>query len=249
VIAIENILGNIVPEECIYLEITPIMQKKINELHTFTFNAFSEQTYLLDHGNGEATVFDPGMSNVAEREYFDSFLADNGLTLVGCLLTHAHLDHVMGANWIASKYGLLPRLHPSDVPTWDMAEKSAQLYGIPMDPLPSRGEDLGDQGSIVECGKFNLEIRLAPGHCIGHVVFVCHEHEFVIGGDVLFNGSIGRTDLPGGNASTLAHSITEQLYTLPDSFEVHPGHGPSTTVGKEKAFNPYVNSEGTGMIQ
>ena len=82
-IAIENILGNIVPEECIYLEITPIMQKKINELHTFTFNAFSEQTYLLDHGNGEATVFDPGMSNVAEREYFDSFWQIMALLLLG----------------------------------------------------------------------------------------------------------------------------------------------------------------------
>ena len=248
-IAIEHILGNIVATEYIQLEITPIMQKKIDELHTFTFNAFSEQTYLLDHGNGEATVFDPGMSNVAERNYFDSFLNEKGLTLVGCLLTHGHLDHVMGANWIAEKYGALPRLHPTDYPTWDMAERSAQMYGIPMDPLPSKGEDLGGQGSIVECGKFSLEIRLAPGHCIGHVVFVCHEHQFVIGGDVLFNGSIGRTDLPGGNAPTLAKSITEQLYTLPDAFEVHPGHGPSTTVGKEKSTNPYVNSEGTGMIQ
>ena len=221
----------------------------MNDLHTFTFNVFSENTYLLDHGNGEATVFDPGMSSFDEREDFDSFLQSRGLKLVECLLTHAHLDHVLGANWITEKYGLLPRLHDHDIPTWDMAEKSAHVYGIPMDPLPSRGVPLEGQGSIISCGNYDLEIRLAPGHCLGHVVFVCHEYSFVIGGDVLFNGSVGRTDLPGGDASILAKSIKEQLYTLHNNFEVHPGHGPLTTVGKEKATNPFVNSAGSGMIQ
>ena len=221
----------------------------MNELHTFTFNVFGEQTYLLDHGNGDATVFDPGMSSKVERDGFDLFVKEKGLTIVNCLLTHAHLDHVMGTSWVAEKYGIYPRLHLTDEQTWVQAPKSAELYGIPMDTLPQRGEDLGGQGSIIKCGKFKLEIRLAPGHCLGHVVFVCHEYEFVIGGDVLFNGSIGRTDLPGGDADTLARSITEQLYTLPDNFEVHPGHGRSTTIGKEKSSNPFVNSAGTGMIQ
>ena len=146
----------------------------MNDLHTFTFNVFSENTYLLDHGNGEATVFDPGMSSSDEREEFDSFLQSRSLKLVECLLTHAHLDHVLGANWIAEKYGLLPRLHELDIPTWDMAEKSAHVYGIPMDPLPSKGVPLEGQGSIISCGNYDLEIRLAPGHCLGHVVFVCH---------------------------------------------------------------------------
>lgn len=221
----------------------------MNELHTFTFNVFSENTYLLDHGNGEATVFDPGMSTIDERRGFEELIQAKKLNIVNCLLTHAHLDHVLGTNWIAEMYGAHPRLHPIDEPTWAQASKSAELYGIPMDPLPVRGDDLGGQGSIIDCGKFKFEIRLAPGHCLGHVVFVCHEHEFVIGGDVLFNGSIGRTDLPGGDASSLASSITEQLYTLPDTFEVCPGHGRTTTIGKEKSSNPFVNSEGTGMIQ
>ena len=221
----------------------------IKELHTFTFNVFSEQTYVLDHGNGEATVFDPGMSSSDERNAFMEFLESNGLTLVNCLLTHAHLDHVMGAQWIFNHFNLLPRLHPADIPTWEQAPISAQLYGIPMDPLPARGKDLPGTGATIELGNFTLEIRESPGHCLGHVVFVCHEHEFVIGGDVLFHGSIGRTDLPGGNPDTLAKSIEEQLYTLPDSFEVHPGHGPYTTVGKEKASNPYVNDARTGMLQ
>lgn len=221
----------------------------IKELHTFTFNVFSEQTYVLEHGNGEATVFDPGMSTSYERNAFMEFLESKGLTLVNCLLTHAHLDHVMGAQWIFNQFNLLPRLHLADRPTWEQAPISAQLYGIPMDPLPERGKDLLGTGATIELGKFTLEVREAPGHCLGHVIFVCHEHEFVIGGDVLFNGSIGRTDLPGGNPETLAKSIEEQLYTLPDSFEVHPGHGPYTTVGKEKGSNPYVNGAGTGMLQ
>ena len=221
----------------------------IKELHTFTFNVFSEQTYVLEHGNGEATVFDPGMSTSYERNAFMEFLESKGLTLVNCLLTHAHLDHVMGAQWIFNQFNLLPRLHSADRPTWEQAPISAQLYGIPMDPLPERGKDLLGTGATIELGKFTLEVREAPGHCLGHVVFVCHEHEFVIGGDVLFNGSIGRTDLPGGNPETLAKSIEEQLYTLSDSFEVHPGHGPYTTVGKEKGSNPYVNGAGTGMLQ
>ena len=98
------------------------------------------------------------------------------------------------------------------------------------------------QGSIISCGNYDLEIRLAPGHSLGHVVFVCHEYSFVIGGDVLFNGSVGRTDLPGGDLSTLVKSVQEQLYTLSDNFTIYPGHGPSTTIRKEKATNPFVHS-------
>ena len=209
----------------------------IKELHTFTFNVFSEQTYVLDHGNGEATVFDPGMSSSDERNAFMEFLESKGLTLVNCLLTHAHLDHVMGAQWIFNQFNLLPRLHPSDSPTWEQAPISAQLYGIPMDSLPERGEDLPGTGATIELGKFTLEVREAPGHCLGHVVFVCHEHQFVIGGDVLFKGSIGRTDLPGGDFKILTSSIKNQLFSLPDPYIVYPGHGDYTTIGREKKSN------------
>lgn len=221
----------------------------MKELHIFTFNAFSENTYLLDHGNSEATVFDPGMSNAAERQQFSDFCESKGLKIVNCLLTHAHLDHVMGARWIYDTYGVSPRLHPTDEPTWQQAPISAQMYGVPMDELPPRGEDLGAHGSTITCGIHELEIRCAPGHSVGHVVFVCHKGGTVIGGDVLFSGSVGRTDLPGGDPATLAESISTQIYSLPDNTVVYPGHGPATTVEKEKAGNPFVNAAGTGMMQ
>ena len=221
----------------------------MNRLHTFAFNAFSEQTYLLDHGNGEATVFDPGMSSPQERVEFEETCDKLGLVVVQCLLTHAHLDHVMGTAWIYERYGCSPRLHPTDEQTWVQAPISAKLYGIPMDVLPARGEDLGQQGSIIVCGGEELEIRCTPGHSVGHVVFVNHKLKLVVGGDVLFSGSIGRTDLPGGDPDILAKSIKEQLYTLADDYTIHPGHGESTTVGVEKSSNPFVNGAGTGMLQ
>ena len=221
----------------------------MSQLHTFTFNAFGEQTYLLDHGNGDATVFDPGMSNAAERNEFKTQCELLGVEVVQCVLTHAHLDHVLGLAWVFDQWGVSPRLHPTDNLTWDQAPRAAELYGVRMDPLPERGPDLGSHGSQIACGMHRLEVRCAPGHSAGHVIFVNHEQEWVIGGDVLFQGSVGRTDLPGGDGSVLAKSIENQLFELPESFEVWPGHGPSTTIGAEKTSNPFVNAAGTGMLQ
>ena len=221
----------------------------MSQLHTFTFNAFQEQTYLLDHGQGKATVFDPGMNSKEEREQFKSSCAKLGVEIVQCLLTHAHLDHILGLSWVFDTWGVLPRLHPSDNLTWEQAPVAAELYGVQMDPLPPRGIDLGSQGSMIECGQHRLEVRCAQGHSIGHVVFVNDMEGWVIGGDVLFRGSVGRTDLPGGDGKVLSASIESQLYTLPDNFEVWPGHGPSTTIGEEKASNPFVNAAGSGMLQ
>ena len=218
------------------------------ELHTFTFNTFSEQTYLIDHGNGEATVVDPGMSHASEHETFANFCSDRSLKPVQLVLTHAHLDHVQGAGWVHEKWGLTPRLHPLDRATYEAAPRSAMVYGVPMDFLPPLGPELKADEPI-RCGEEELEIRFTPGHAPGHVVFVYTPGKWVIGGDVLFQRSIGRTDLPGSHAPDLVRSIEQQLYTLPDDFEVWPGHGPSTIIGEEKAANPFVNAAGTGMLQ
>lgn len=218
------------------------------ELHTFTFNAFSEQTYVLDHGNGEATVVDPGMSNEDERNAFAIFFNQHGLTPVQVVLTHAHLDHVLGAGWVFDRWGLKPRLHEKDIPTYEQAPRAAAVYGVPMDTLPPLGVELVE-GEALMCGGEALEVRFTPGHAPGHVILIYAPGQWLIGGDVLFQGSVGRTDLPGSDGPTLVNSIESQVYTLPDGFSVWPGHGPSTTVGAEKRSNPFVNQAGTGMMQ
>lgn len=218
------------------------------ELHTFTFNAFSEQTYVLDHGNGEATVIDPGMSNESERNAFANFCDERGLTPVQVVLTHAHLDHVLGAGWVFDRWGLKPRLHAKDAATYEQAPRAAAVYGVPMDPLPPLGDELLE-GAALMCGDEELEVRFTPGHAPGHIILIYAPGQWVIGGDVLFQGSVGRTDLPGSHGPDLVKSIESQVYTLPDDFRIWPGHGPATTVGAEKLSNPFVNAAGTGMMQ
>ncbi len=220
----------------------------MTKLHAFTFNVFGERTYLLDHGDGEATVFDPGMSTKLEQEEFAKFCEKACLRPVQCLLTHAHLDHVMGAAWVFERWGIKPRLHPLDLLTYEQAPRAAAVYGVPMADLPECGEALASQERI-RCGDLELEVLFTPGHAPGHVVFVEHQQAFVIGGDVLFEGSIGRTDLPGCSPSDLVDSIADILFALPEDFEVWPGHGGPTKIGIEKRSNPFVNAAGTGMMQ
>ncbi len=220
----------------------------MTKLHSFTFNPFGEQTYLLDHGDGEATVFDPGMANKLEQEEFANFCDDASLRVVQCLLTHAHLDHVMGAAWIFERWGLKPRLHPKDEVTYDQSPRAAALYGVPMDDLPPLGSSLAPQERI-RCGSGELEVQFTPGHAPGHVVFIEHQAGWIVGGDLLFERSVGRTDLPGCVPSELVQSIENVLYVLPDDFIVWPGHGGPTSIGLEKRGNPFVNAAGSGMMQ
>lgn len=217
-------------------------------LHTLTCNPFGEQTYVLEHGDGSATVFDPGMSNRTEQATFLALVEKLGVVITQCLLTHAHLDHVMGCGWVQERWGLAPRIHPLDEETYQRAPLAAQLYAVPMGSLPPPIPDLA-HGMRVPCGPIELEVRWVPGHAPGHVVFVSHDHGWVVGGDVLFQGSVGRTDLPGCNPSDLAASIPRELYTLPPSTVVWPGHGGPTNIGEEMRGNPFVNGSGSGLLQ
>ena len=197
-------------------------------MFVLTCNAFSENAVILHDGEGGAIVCDPGMSTAAEWAQFENALAERNWTPRAVLLTHAHLDHVLGCAGMVERYGLHPRLLAEDGPTYAMAPQAAQLYGVPMDALPDVDPTPLEDGETLVLGSLELEVRHAPGHAPGHVVF---------------------TDLPGGDAATLARSIENVLFCLPGNYTVWPGHGPETTIAEEKASNPFVNAAGTGMMQ
>lgn len=221
--------------------------RQVIQLEHLTYGPFQENMYLLTAENGDCALIDPGNSNSREDSDLRDKIEGLGLNPVLLLLTHCHIDHVMGCDFVHRTWGLIPQAHPYDQPLFELAERSSELYGIPYTPGPEPQYTL-KHGEHVEIGGHKLEIRLAPGHAPGHVVFVHHHQRFVIGGDVFFKQSVGRVDLPMGDGPTLARSIRDQLYTLPGDFLVHPGHGPATTVGYEMKHNPFVPGEGEGML-
>ena len=210
-------------------------------LHRLTFNPFQENTYLLADDSGQAVVIDPGMSDDTENARFDAFLAANDLTLAACWLTHAHIDHVLGLAHVHETYGLTPRVHPGERPVYEANPQVAGMYGIALRPLPEVTYDLADDAEI-SIGTLRLSQILAPGHSPASVCFHHADSSTLIGGDVLFRDSIGRTDLPGGDHETLLRSIRSRLFDLPKETTVWPGHGPETTIGYERVNNPFVRA-------
>ncbi|HRT52839.1 MAG TPA: MBL fold metallo-hydrolase [Flavobacteriales bacterium] len=204
----------------------------------FTFNPFDEYTWVLDNGR-EALLVDPGCSDADEQRELEYWLATNRLTPIRLLLTHAHLDHVLGCAWMHRRFGLLPELHRADLPLLELAERQGLMYGIPCEPPPAPTKFLAP-GDTITLGNERLEVLFVPGHAPGHIAFWHPEQRFVISGDVLFQRSIGRTDLPGGDMDTLIASIRTELFPLGDDVKVHCGHGPDTTIGEERRLNPFL---------
>lgn len=209
-------------------------------INTFTYNGFQENTYVLTDETNEAVIIDPGCYSTTEQTELFNFIKNNNLNPVKLLNTHCHIDHILGNNFVATKFGLDLYIHQQDLPTLHATTEYGHLYGFTVDKSPEPAHFLKD-GDVVKFGNSTLEVIFTPGHAPGHVVFVNHEQRFVINGDVLFRGSIGRTDLPGGNHQTLIDSIKTKLFTLPDDYVVHTGHGPTTTIGYEKKYNPFLN--------
>jgi len=207
----------------------------------FTFNAFSENTYLLiDEATKQCAIVDPGCYDRAEQAALRDYIEGHGLQVALLLNTHAHIDHVLGNQFVLDTWPGTPYLlHRLDLPVLYSVPSYAGNYGFPnYQPAEPTGELVA--GQPVRFGETELEVRFTPGHAPGHVVFYHQPTGTVIGGDVLFQSSIGRTDLPGGNHATLLHSIATELMTLPDATVVHPGHGPSTTIGQERRTNPFL---------
>lgn len=204
----------------------------------FTFNPFQENTYVV-HNGSEAIVLDPGCSDASEEDELEGFLSDNALTPVRLVLTHAHIDHILGNAWVHKRYGLLPEMHTADLPLLKAGPRQASMYGVPMEPSPAPERFIAE-GDTIMLGSDALKVLFVPGHAPGHIALFCEAQHFVIAGDVLFMNSIGRTDLPGGDTATLLRSIREQLFPLGDAVKVYCGHGPDTTIGHERRSNPFL---------
>jgi len=208
-------------------------------IKSFVFSPVAENTYILFNDNKDCCIIDPGCYSYQERKELQDFITDYSLTTKYLLNTHCHLDHVFGNKFIFDNYGTLLHIHEKEKPVLQYAPVSGMNWGLPFDSYNSELVYL-KEGDIIKLGSDELKVLFAPGHSPGHICFYCENQNFIVGGDVLFRLSIGRTDLPGGNHTTLLESIRKNLFTLPDEVVVYPGHGEPTTIGFEKKNNPFL---------
>ncbi len=242
-----------VPWDCtrgVHPPISDILSPISVTIRAFVVSPFAENCYVV-HDGGEAALVDPGTATAAEQEavraYLDSLPHPDGaagLRVRHLLLTHAHLDHVLGCRHFADRFAATAdfggwQLHPDDADLLAFTHVQGELFGVRVDepPPPARWLAEGDE---VELGASRFRVLHTPGHSPGSVCFHDEANGIVLGGDVLFQGSIGRTDLWEGDYDTLLRSIREKLLVLPDETVVYPGHGPSTTIGHERRTNPFL---------
>jgi hydroxyacylglutathione hydrolase len=206
-----------------------------------TYNPFSENTYLVFDNHKDAIVIDPGCMTYQERQHLKSVIEEYKLEIKKLVNTHCHIDHVLGNNFIKNTYNVPLFIHKNELPVLASCSNVAEKYGIG-EYIPTQADQFFEEGELLVFGETALEILFVPGHAPGHVAFYHAAAKLLISGDVLFKGSIGRTDFPFCNHDHLVHSIQQKLYKLPDDTVVLPGHGPKTTIGFEKRNNPFVQA-------
>lgn len=207
----------------------------------FTFNPFQENTYVLYDATKECIIIDPGCYQEHEKVELVNFIEKNKLRPVRLINTHCHLDHVFGNKFVADTYNLSLEIHKGELPVLESCERVSLAYGIPFpEPSPMPGRFI-EEGEEITFGETSLMTLFTPGHSPASISFYCEKDKFVIAGDVLFDKSVGRVDLPGGDGPLLIKSIREQLLVLDDAVKVYPGHGRATTIGEERTGNPFLN--------
>ncbi len=210
------------------------------KVSSFVFSPIQENTYVLHNELNECLVVDPGCYFPEEQDELKAFITQSSLKPRMLLNTHCHLDHVFGNKFVAETWGLTLQLHEKEKPLLDYAPTSGLVYNMPF--VNYSGEYIYlKEGDIIRLGSDELKVIEAPGHSPGHICFYCEKQHFIVSGDVLFQRSIGRTDLPGGNHEQLLKNIREKLFVLPEETIVYSGHGPATTIGDEKNYNPFFN--------
>lgn len=208
-------------------------------IHYFTFGPFQENTYILSDETKECILIDPGNNNASEHKQLQEYIKQHQLIPKRLILTHAHVDHINGNQFVFDTYGLLPEVHQEDVFFIEKHLATANMYGIQAEQSPMPISFI-KEGDVIQFGDSVLQTLHTPGHSPGSISFYNTQEKFIIGGDVLFYGSIGRTDLPMGNHATLIKSIKEKLFPLGDDMKVYSGHGAPTSIGFERINNPFL---------
>lgn len=207
-------------------------------IKSFTFNPFQTNCYVC-HDGSRAVLIDPSSHTPEERALVLDYIDRQGLSVEMLLLTHAHIDHIMDCAFFAKHFGQAFQMHASDVPLLLRAQDQGRMFGVEVEPPPSPGRLLSE-GAVLTVGSSTWQVLHTPGHSPGSICYYDEKNRFVISGDVLFQGSIGRTDLWQGSLPQLMASIFDKLLPLGDDVTVYPGHGPATTVGAERTTNPFL---------
>lgn len=210
------------------------------DIQVFTFNPIQENTYLLHDGQGHGLVIDPGNSTPGEHRRLQQAIDQAGLQLEGILCTHLHFDHILGIEFLQQQYHCDFLAHRQDESWLRNISGIAAAFGLQVPDMQLRLEKTLKDGDHVRVGDIDLEVLFTPGHSAGGLCFYAPKEQALFCGDTLFAGSIGRTDLPGGDYATLIGSIREKLLCLPGETVVYPGHGPATSIGEEKQMNPFI---------
>ena len=210
------------------------------EINQITFNPFQENTFILWDETKKCIIIDPGCYEKNEKEYLSNFIESNNLNPVKLINTHCHIDHILGNKFVSEKWKIDLYMNKKDLPLLEGAGDIAKMYGFENYKGSPYPKYFLEEGDVLEFGNSKLSILFTPGHAPGHICLLNKEENFVVSGDVLFNGGIGRTDLPGGDFDTLINSIKTKLMTLKDETIVYCGHGPSTSIGRERLSNPFL---------
>ena len=210
------------------------------QVHRLVFSPFEVNTYIITDKSKECIIIDPACNNKQEQEYLIQFIKENNLKPVKLLNTHCHLDHVFGNKFVSDTFSLETEAHKEEDFNIKNAVNAGRMYGVQMEePYPIK--TYLKEGDKIKFGFSELKMLHVPGHTAGSLVFYNETDKFAVVGDVLFNGSIGRTDLPGGDYDTLISGIKSKLFKLDNNTIVYSGHGIETSIGKEKASNPFLS--------
>lgn len=213
-----------------------------------TFNPFQENTYVVWDETGQAVIIDAGNYTEKETAALLDFVEQKGLRPVLALNTHGHVDHILGVQRVKDAYSVPFALHPADKFLVESAPTHGSLYGFRVDTVPAVERELTD-GEEVTFGNTRFKVILTPGHTPGHVAFYQPDEKILFTGDTLFKESIGRTDLPGGDYGWIMKSIIDRIMPLGEEVTIYPGHGPSSTLGHEMLYNPFITEVMEGEVR